>query len=277
MIDLHTHSAVSDGSDPPARVVELAAEAGLSAVALTDHDCLDGIPEAAQRADQLGVELVPGCELSATHAGTMHILVYFVEPGPGPLQDELVRLQEGRDQRNRQLAEKLAGLGLPVTYEEIEEEAGGQGAGRPHIAAILVRKGVVGSIQEAFDVWLAKGKPGYLDKVRLSPDRCITLAKASGGLPVLAHPLSLGLDGRELGATLDELRELGLVGMETVYGRYQPQERDLLADLARRHQLISTGGSDYHGSYKPDLSVGTGRGDLAIREKPLEQLRDLLG
>lgn len=276
VIDLHTHSTVSDGSDPPALIVELAARAGLSAVALTDHDRLDGIPEALQRARDLDLELVPGCELSAEYAGTMHILVYFLQPGEGPLQDQLLRLQTARDQRNRALAEKLAGLGLPVTYEEIEEEAGGRGAGRPHIAAILVRKGVVSSIQEAFDVWLAKGKPGYLEKLRLSPERCIELARASAALPVLAHPLSLGLDGRELPGVLAGLRELGLVGVETTYGRYRPEEREMLADLARRQRLIATGGSDYHGTYKPDLSVGTGQGDLAVADGALKELRDLL-
>jgi 3',5'-nucleoside bisphosphate phosphatase len=194
VIDLHTHSTISDGSDPPERIPELAAEAGCSAVALTDHDRQDGISVAAARAAELGVRLVPGCEISCEHPGTMHVLVYFLEPGEGPLQDELVRLQEARDTRNRKMADLMASLELPVTYEEIQIEAGGKGAGRPHIAAILVRKGVVGSVQEAFDVWLAKGKPAYMDKERLEADRALELALASGGVPVLAHPLSLGLD-----------------------------------------------------------------------------------
>jgi predicted metal-dependent phosphoesterase TrpH len=273
VIDLHTHSTVSDGSDAPARIPELAAAAGCTAVALTDHDRLDGLAAAASRAGELGVELVPGCELSCEHPGTLHLLVYFITDGEGPLQDRLAALQEGRDSRNRRMADLLGRLGLPVTYEEIMEEAGGGGAGRPHIAAILVRKGVVGSVQEAFDVWLAKGRPAYLGRERLEVGPAMTLARASGGVPVLAHPLSLGLEPGALEAAVGELAGLGLAGLEAVYGRYDPEARADLADLARRHGLVVTGGSDHHGTYKPDLSVGVGRGDLDVPDEALAQLR----
>jgi 3',5'-nucleoside bisphosphate phosphatase len=273
VIDLHTHSTVSDGSDPPEGVVSLAASAGLSAVALTDHDRLDGLPAAQSRADELGVQLVPGCELSLEHTGTLHLLVFFVEPDEGPLQDELRRLQEARSSRNRRLVARLEQLGLPVTADELEAEAGGSGAGRPHVANILVRKGVVGSIQEAFDTWLAKGRPAYVDKERLSVEKALELARASGGAPVVAHPLSLGLTPSELDSTVASLAGLGLVGVEGIYGRYSPEERQLVTDLGRRHGLVVTGGSDYHGSYKPDLSVGTGRGDLNVPDVVLDELR----
>src|SRR5437588_954404 len=157
MVDLHTHSTVSDGSDPPGRIPELAAAAGCSAVALTGHDRLDGLAEARARADELGVGLVPGCEVSCEWApGTLHVLVYFVEPGEGPLQEELARLQADRAERNRQMIDRLSAAGLPVTLEELDAEAGGEGAGRPHMASILMRKGVVGSVQEAFDLYLAR-------------------------------------------------------------------------------------------------------------------------
>lgn len=274
MIDLHTHSTVSDGSEAPETVVSMAGKAGLSAVALTDHDRLDGIESARRRAGEVGVELIPGCELSLEHSGTMHLLVFFVEPGEGPLQDELARLQDARDNRNQQMVERMAELDLPVTYEEIEQEAGGMGAGRPHIANILVRKGVVGSIQEAFDTLLAKGKPAYIPKERLKPKTAMQLARASGGTPVLAHPLSLGLEPTELDRTIGELAGLGLAGVEGIYGRYSTEERQGIADLGRRHSLVVTGGSDYHGRYKPDLEVGTGRGDLAVPDDVLAALRD---
>jgi predicted metal-dependent phosphoesterase TrpH len=272
VIDLHTHSTVSDGSDPPERIPELAAAAGCTAVALTDHDRLDGVAAAAAAAQRLGIEFVSGCELSCEFAGTMHVLVYWLEPGEGPLQDELVRLQQARETRNRRLAERLGEHGLPVTYEEMVAEAGGDGVGRPHVAAILVRKGVVASIQEAFDTWLAKGQPGYVDRERLSPADALALAKASGGVPVLAHPLSLGLEGAELERTVAELTGYGLVGLEATYGRYSPEEREGLAGLARRFDLVVTGGSDYHGTYKPDLAVGVGRGDLDVAPAALEAL-----
>ena len=275
MIDLHTHSTVSDGSDPPHRIPELAADAGCTAVALTDHDRVDGVAEARARADELGVRLIPGCEIScAFPSGSMHMLVYFLEPGEGPLQDKLGQLQEVRDGRNRVMAERLGQLGLPVTYEEMQEEAGGSGAGRPHAAAVLVRKGVVDSVKEAFERWLGVGRPGYVERTRLEPADAIDLASQSGCVTALAHPLSLKLDDDELEKATGELAELGLAGMECVYGRYSPEDRERLADIAHRFDLVVTGGSDHHGKYKPDLQVGVGRGDLDVPDRALKELED---
>jgi predicted metal-dependent phosphoesterase TrpH len=272
VIDLHTHSTVSDGSDAPERIPELAAAAGCTAVALTDHDRLDGIEAARASAARVGVELVPGCELSCeVEVGTMHVLVYFLEPGDGPLQDELVRLQDVRDRRNEIMCERLG-----LSYEALQAEAGGMGAGRPHAAALLVRDGRATSIQDAFDRWLGKGKPGYVEKARLAPAEAMRLAVASGGLPVLAHPNSLELEPLALRGQLGELRDLGLVGMECEYGRYSPEDRAGLAALAGDLGLVATGGSDHHGTYKPDLSVGTGRGDLDVPDSALEELRQRL-
>ena len=274
VIDLHTHSNISDGSDPPDRIPELAAAAGCRAVALTDHDRLDGLAAAGRRAGELGVELIPGCELSCEwDPGTLHVLVYFVSPGDGPLQDRLVVLQQLREKRNEELGARLTSLGLPVTYGEMAAEAGGSGTGRPHAAAIMVRKGVVGSINEAFDIWLAKGRPGYVGKPRLTPAEALALAVGSGGLPVLAHPLSLEVGPAGLEQAVGELADMGLVGMECWYGRYSPEDRAGLADLAGRLGLAVTGGSDHHGTYKPDLRVGVGRGDLAVPDELLETLR----
>lgn len=275
VIDLHTHSTVSDGSDAPRRIPELAAEAGCSAVALTDHDRLDGVAEARERAEELGITLIAGCELSCISpaaAGSMHVLVYFVEATEGPLQDKLAELQSVRDDRNRALAERLGDLGLPVTYEEMQEEAGGSGAGRPHAAAVLVRKGVVASVGEAFERWLADGRPGYVERTRLEPAEALRLVRESGGVASVAHPLSMKLPDAELEATMRELAELGLAGMECIYGRFSPEEREGLAGMARRLGLVATGGSDHHGTYKPDLSVGVGQGDLDVPESALEEL-----
>jgi predicted metal-dependent phosphoesterase TrpH len=247
-------------------------------VALTDHDRLDGLPAAAARAEAVGVELVPGCELSCSvETGAMHLLVYFVEPGEGPLQDELVRLQAIRDERNRRMAGQLAAVGLPVTLEEILEEAGGSGAGRPHAAAVLVSKGLASSIQDAFDRYLARGRPGYVEKERLAPARALELARASGAVTVLAHPFSLELDGPELESAVRELAGLGLDGLEAIYGAYPPAQREELAGLATRCGLVASGGSDHHGSYKPDLAVGVGRGDLAVPDEALARLQDRRG
>jgi len=196
------------------------------------------------------------------------VLVYFVEPGEGPLQDELVRLQTVRDRRNQLMCERL---GIP--YAELLEEAGGIGAGRPHAAAILVRRGVVGSIQEAFDLYLAKGRPGYVEKERLAVADAVRLARASGGVAVLAHPFSLGLAPPALGRMVGELAGLGVAGIEAVYGRYSPDERAGLAALAAEHGLVATGGSDHHGTYKPELTVGRGAGDLDVPDLALDELR----
>lgn len=272
MIDLHTHSTMSDGSDPPERIPELAKAAGCTAVALTDHDRLDGIARASASAASVGIRLVPGCEISCEHPGTMHLLVYFLEPGEGPLQDELERLQQARVDRNVRMAARLAELGLPVTYEEMVVEAGGDGVGRPHVAALLVRKGVVASAQEAFDRFLAKGQPGYVGKTRLAVADALRLARASGAVPVLAHPTSLDLDPAALDAEVGELAEMGLGGIEAIYGRYSAEDRSAMAALADRHRLVVTGGSDHHGTYKPDLQVGIGRGDLDVPDRVLDDL-----
>lgn len=274
MIDLHTHSTCSDGTDPPARIPELAARAGCSAVALTDHDTLAGLGAARHRAGELGVRLVPGCEVScAFRGGSAHVLVYFVEGGDGPLQEELARLRRDRVARNRRLAERLRELGLDVTYEELVAEAAGEESlGRPHVAAVLVRHGAAESVPDAFDRWLGAGRPAYVPKARVSPAEVARLAGSSGGVAVLAHPLSLDLGPSALSAAVAELAEAGLAGIEATYGRYSPDERAALAELARRHGLVATGGSDYHGTVKADLAVGTGEGDLRVPDAVLEEL-----
>ena len=273
MIDLHTHTNQSDGSDAPERIPELAAAVGCTAVAVTDHDLLDGIGRARSRGDELGVRVVAGCELSCgTVWGSAHVLAYFVDDAAGPLPDVLGRLQGWREERNRRLAARLGELGLPVTYEEIEAEAGAQGVGRPHVAAVLVRKGVVSSVQQAFDEWLDKGRPAYVARHRLELAEAVALIHASGAVAVLAHPLSLNLDPPELDGAVAEMAAAGLDGVEAVYGRYAPDVRGMLTAMARRHGLVPTGGSDYHGTYKPDLRVGVGRGDLDVADDVLDEL-----
>ena len=272
MIDLHSHSTFSDGSESPEHVVELAAAAGCSAVALTDHDGTDGIARAATRATELGVVLVAGCEVSCSAKGTMHVLCYFVGDGESPLQEELTRLRGDRATRNLEMAQRLAELGLPVTLGDVTAEAGGVGIGRPHFAAVLVRNGAATSVQDAFDRYLAKGAPGYVPKTRVEAAAILDLATRSGGVAVLAHPLSLGLAPHELGVELQHLADLGLTGIECYYGRYDPSTRAELVSLADGLGLVATGGSDFHGTYKPDLSMGTGTGDLDVPDRVLAEL-----
>ena len=278
MIDLHSHSTMSDGTDTPSEVVNLACDAGLSALALTDHDTLDHVAEARAAADRHGLRLVPGCEISCELAGrapgTMHLLVFFVDDGPGELQGRLAELQTARNERNVQIVEALNVHGVPITLEAVHAQAGPGSVGRPHIARVLMEAGHVDSIQEAFDVWLGKGRPAYFERDRLTPEDAVELTHASGGVCAVAHPGSLGLADDDLDAFVGELAGAGLDGLECEYGAYLPEERAPFHELARRHALASTGGSDYHGDNKPGLSVGTGRGDLRIPDEYLDRLED---
>jgi len=276
LIDLHSHSTVSDGTDTPAEVVALGAAAELTALALTDHDTLQHLPEARAAAADHALRLVPACEISCEldgrAPGTMHLLVYFVDESAGPLQDRLGELQAGRGGRNEKIVECLRANGMDVTLDEVLAHAGEGSVGRPHVARVLLEKGYVESIQEAFDRWLAKGRPAYFERVRLSPEESIELAHASGGVTVLAHPSSLDLDDARLEEFVDGLTAAGLDGLECEYGRYTPDERAAYRELADRHGLAVTGGSDYHGDNKPDLRVGIGRGDLLVPDELLDGL-----
>lgn len=274
-VDLHVHSTASDGSETPSKVVELASEAGLTAVALTDHDTLEGVEEAREEADRRGIELIPGVELSCEwDRGGLHLVVLFLEPGPGPLQDRLASFRDSRDRRNRVVAERLAGLGLDISYEEVVHQAGGGSVGRPHFAEVLRRKGYVPDISSAFARYLGAGAPAYAARRLLRPEEALDLARRSGGAPVIAHPHTLGLDrAAEYAAFYRRMAGLGLAGVECYYSEYDPRMRRELARAVGAHGLLPSGGSDFHGQYKPGLRVGVGRGDLRVPDGVLEDLR----
>lgn len=273
-VDLHTHSTASDGSSSPAGLMAEAAEARLTTIALTDHDTLEGIEEAAEAATRVGVELIPGVELSLEwDKGGMHLVVLWLEPGQGPLQDRLAALQEARSSRNDRILARLHELEMDVSLEELLAEAGTGSVGRPHIAAILVRKGYVADIQEAFNLYLAKGAPAYFGRDRLTPEEGISLAVEAGGVPILAHPHTLGVDNRfEFADLMERLVAAGLVGIECHYGTYEADGRSGLTAMARRFGLVPSGGSDYHGSYKPDVMLGSGKVGLSVPDHVLEEL-----
>jgi hypothetical protein len=276
-IDLHTHSTASDGSDTPSQLVRRAAEIGLSAVALTDHDTLEGIEEATAAAALTPLRLIPGVELSLEWSqGGMHLIVLFLGPGRGPLRDRLAGLQAGRDERNQKMVELLNSLGVSIEYEDVLTEAGGGSVGRPHIAAVMARHGHVDDIAAAFDLWLGKGKPAYVGRRRLLPEEAIGLARMEGAVPILAHPHTMGIDTAEdMATTLRRLRAAGLIGLECHYPLYSPDERLEYVELARRFDLVPSGGSDYHGRYKVGIDLGFGKGDLMVPDSVLEELRPL--
>ena len=276
-VDLHTHSNRSDGSDEPAELVRKAAVKNLTAVALTDHDTLEGIDEARRAANELPIELIPGVEISCEWApGAMHLVMLFLSPGNGPMQSRLEELQASRSQRNYRIADRLRQLGIDITMDEVIEESRVGVVGRPHFAAILVRKGVVVDIPTAFTDYLGNQAPAYVPRLRLEPEEAIGLARASGAVPVLSHPHTLGhTSADEFAATYRRLTAAGLVGIDAYYGDYTPEQRDDLAGIARSFDLIPSGGSDFHGSYKEGLELGTGRGDLEVPDSALEELREV--
>ena len=274
-VDLHLHSTASDGGDSPSNVIKQAAVAGLSTIALTDHDNLDGIAEARETASEHGIDLIPGSELSVEWPhGSMHMLVYFLEPGAGPLQNRLEELQQGRKDRNVRVVEVLNELGAEITYDEISTEAQGRGIGRPHIAAVMVSKGYVADIQEAFDRYLATGRPAYQERLRLDLGEASELARASKAVPVVAHPHTTGVTADDYGSGFREMAAAGVMGIEAHYSEYLPETRLHLASLASGLGMIATGGSDYHGRFKPDIAIGSGRGDLVVPDQVVDDLRE---
>jgi predicted metal-dependent phosphoesterase TrpH len=272
-VDLHTHSSYSDGTARPAEVVAAAADRRLAALALTDHDTLDGIAEARRAADAAGLLLIPGVELSVGwNARAMHLLAYWIEPGPGPLQDRLGEIQQGRAARNEQIAEALDELGFDITMEEIRAIAGDGVVGRPHFAVALMQRGAVGSIAEAFDRYLAKGRPAYRPRKRLSAAEAVALAGRSGGVTSVAHPHTVADESSAFEAAFSGFANLGITGVECHYVEYPPETRRRMVAIARNAGLAPTGGSDYHGRNKPGIEVGIGRGDLVVPDEVLEEL-----
>jgi predicted metal-dependent phosphoesterase TrpH len=274
-VDLHCHSTASDGTLPPADVVRLAQSSGLSGLALTDHDTIGGVAEAAAEAERLGLTFLPGIEISCEypHPGTMHILGYGVDPASPTLRDLTRQLLEGRDNRNPRIIQRLNELGVSITMDEVEQEAKATGAnsnkpiGRPHIAAVLLRKGYVTSIKQAFDKYLAQGGAAYFDKERLTMRQAMDLIRASGGMPVLAHPVQLRTtNDSELDRAVKDLVDLGLVGLETIHSDHDAALVEKYTRLADRYHLLKTGGSDFHGTNKKDIRLGVANGRRIPRE-----------
>ncbi len=273
-VDLHLHSTASDGTDSPGVVVEKAAVIRLTAIALTDHDTLSGIPEAQAVAAGLPIELIPGVELSVDHDGVkIHMLAHFIDPERGPLQDRLGALRIGRGVRNREIIEKLNRLGYPITIEDVLRHAAGDAVGRPHIADALVEAGMIADRTEAFRDLLGDGGRAYAERIRLSATEAITLTTGSGGVTSIAHPLTIDPGDSTLRSIFEDLREIGLAGIEAYYSQHPPHLRTQLAGVAADLDLVATGGSDCHGAGKPGLEIGTGRGDLVVPDSVLEELR----
>ena len=273
-IDLHTHSTASDGSFSPTELVKLAKEMGLRALALTDHDTIEGLEEFIKTGKELDLETVPGTELSAYfEKGTLHILGYFIDFHSPKLKDRLKKLQEARAERNPKIVKKLQALGIPITYEEVVAISGGGQIGRPHFAKLLLQKGIVKTFDEAFERFLKKGAPAYVEKDKIFPRECLEIILEAGGIPVLAHPFTLHLENDALEAFVKQLKDWGLRGIEAYYTEHTPAQTAFYLKLAEKYGLCVTGGSDFHGDNKPHIALGKGRGNLDIPYSLLEKIK----
>jgi predicted metal-dependent phosphoesterase TrpH len=276
-IDLHIHSTASDGTLTPTEIVVAAKAAGLEALALTDHDTVQGLGEFVEAGRDHGLEVIPGVELSVrSDLGTMDILGYWVPTGQSGLTEALEYLNLQRAERNREIAARLRQQGLDVSYEEIAAKAAGGTIGRPHIAQVLQEKGYVKTLQDAFEKYLASGGKAYVPKVVLSPDKAVAMLKAEGATVCLAHPrLYKKVNLAALEDFLTRMKPLGLEGLEARYPEHSPEDTRNYENLAARLGLAVSGGSDFHGLNKPHLRLGKGRGDLYVPYSVLEGLKAL--
>jgi predicted metal-dependent phosphoesterase TrpH len=268
--DLHMHSTASDGTDRPEALGALAKAAGLGAIALTDHDTVAGLADGAAGCEAAGVAFVAGVEISCDPGqapGEIHLLGYFIDPVNATLAEMLNRQETARRQRVPRIVTRLGELGLDVTLEEVETLAGDAAIGRPHIARVLIDKGYVKTVQDAFVRYLGSDGPAYVPKQRVTVDEAIEAVHAAGGLASLAHAQHLGYaDDAELTQAIAKLREMGLDAVEVWHGDHTPAMMEKLRELAARHDLRVTGGSDYHGHSKT-VALGSQRVPYEVYEQ----------
>ena len=278
-IDLHIHSTASDGTVTPPEILQLAIQRNLGAISITDHDTLDGVKEALACGIPGSIKFLTGIEISSdpppgfSIPGSLHILGYGINTEDKPLNRMLDALQSARLNRNPKIIERLNRAGLDVSLSEVLEKAGTGQAGRPHIAMVMVEKGMAASVNEAFNLFLGKGKPAYVDKPRTASADVIRTILNAGGVPVLAHPGLVESESNEaIHRLVDTLKQEGLKGIEVYYPRHTPALIEEYKDLARRNGLLVTGGSDFHGSVYPDIEMGFGNGAGSIPYSIFDEL-----
>jgi predicted metal-dependent phosphoesterase TrpH len=270
-IDLHIHSTASDGSFTPAEILDHAQKLNLAAIAITDHDSIDGSREALRIGIPPSLSFLTGVEISAAHppffpgSGSFHILGYDIHLDNSDLNQALSKLQDARKNRNPAILRRLNKLGFQISLEEVDRVVGESQLGRPHIAYAMVKKGFVASIDEAFDKYLGTDGPAYVDKYRIECEHAINIIRAAGGVPVLAHPALLNIENNQkLDVLLQNLLKIGLAGIEVYYPGHSPQQIRQYTELAGKYGLLMTGGTDFHGTITPQIKMGSGNGSLFI-------------
>lgn len=270
---MHCHSTRSDGTLTPTELVKHAKDLGLSAIALTDHDSVNGIKEALEAAEKLGFLLIPGIEFSVAADTELHIIGLFLDPENGVLLKTIEGLVSSRRRRMEDICEKLSALSLPVSYEEARLEAGGDFVGRAHIARLMIKKGYVSSVKEAFSKYIGIGRPAYSEKKELTVKSAIEAVSAAGGCTFLAHLNQTGYSDEKLFSVLSQMKEYGLTGIEGYYPEYTKEQTAAYRTMAGKLGLVFSGGSDFHGSIKPAIELGSGFGSLNIPYFVLENIK----
>ncbi|MBP5264789.1 MAG: PHP domain-containing protein [Lachnospiraceae bacterium] len=284
MIDLHVHSTRSDGTYTPTELVEYAIEKGLTAFALTDHDTTDGLDEAISYANALRAEgkadvpeVIPGIELSTNIEDTeVHVAGLFIDKENPEFRSYLKEFVASRNLRNVKMCAKLTEIGIPITAEELESAFPNCILTRAHFASWLREHGYVSSNKEAFDRYLGKRCPCYVPREKITPQKAIALILTAGGIPVLAHPILYRLSDARLEALVATLKEAGLMGIEAIYSTYEPSEERQIRRLAKKYDLLLSGGSDFHGTNKPRIDLGVGLGRLYVPDELLENMKAYL-
>jgi predicted metal-dependent phosphoesterase TrpH len=276
IIDLHVHTTASDGSLTPREVVRRAKALGLKAIAVTDHDTVAGVEEALEEGILCGLEVIPGIEISVdVTGGTCHLLGYFIDYKDEDLLKRLLFIQRAREERNLKMLQKLKALGIDLTLEEVKAQAKDGQICRPHFALAMIKKGYVSSVDEAFERFLKKGGPAYVEKFRLSPEEAIRMILQSKGIPVLAHPFTLELEKEEFEIFLKELKQHGLKGIEAYYPDHNIEQTEFYERLGKKYGLLITGGTDFHGPPREEIELGKGRGNLSIPYELLLKLKEV--
>ena len=276
-VDLHVHSTRSDGTYTPTELVNYAIEKGLKAFALTDHDTVDGIEEALKAAEGKPIEVLSGNEYSTEYRKRdVHIVGLFIDYKAPVFLEYLERFQASRIERNHKLCRNLQGAGFDITYEALLEEFPNAVITRAHYAKYLLAHGYVKSMVEAFDRYLGDHTPYFVHREKITPEEVIDITRRAGGIPILAHPTLYKLGREQLDILVSTLTDAGLMGLEAIYSTYSPSEESQMKALAKKYNLLISGGSDFHGSTKPGIDLGTGYGRLFIHEEVLENLRAAL-
>ncbi len=270
MIDLHIHSTASDGSFSPGQLLQMAHKKGLEALSITDHDSIDGVREVLESGRQIPLDFIAGVEISCqphspfSHLGSVHLLGYGFSLYDRNLNALLAQAQTSRTDRNPQIIEKLRGLGIDISMDQVKTQSQDQ-IGRPHIANFLKETGVVETFEQAFDLYLGKGKPAYVDKFKVFCQDAIKIVLDAGGVPVLAHPGILPFShNREMKDFILSLIPFGLQGIEVYHTDHDKKTCSFLSRIARENKLLVTGGSDFHGKYTPGVELGTGKSNLDV-------------